>query len=90
MSKGLEELRSPAILRFPENDGVESVYGVEYVYTEKQINIISSELQAFELIKRLFEIDEEDFYFDEETGKYFFIGYEIKKEEYDFLKGVLL
>ena len=52
--------------------------------------IINEALNVLKIIKEALEICEEDFFHDEETGIYFFIGKPIEKEKYDLLKEVLL
>lgn len=47
-------------------------------------------LKALEIIKETLSIEEDDFYYDEESDKYFFVGSVINKDKYDLLKEVLL
>ena len=56
----------------------------------KDINNVGKRLKAFEIIKETLPIDEQDFFYDEETNKYFFIGREVSKDRFDLLKEVLL
>lgn len=49
-----------------------------------------NKIKALEIIKESLLIEENDFYYDEELDKYFFIGKVVSKEKYDLLKEVLL
>ena len=57
---------------------------------QRRLTIIEMTLKALEIIKETIPIKEEDFFYDEETDTYFFIGYEVSKNQYDLLKEVLL
>lgn len=56
----------------------------------KDVNNVAKRLKALRIIKDTLPIDEEDFYYDDITDKYFFVGNEISKDKYDLLKEVLL
>ena len=51
---------------------------------------IKKKLKALSTIKEVLPIEEEDFFYDKETVTYFFIGRKVSKEQFDFLKEVLL
>ena len=55
----------------------------------KDVLQISKELEALNIIKEIFPIEEEDFCYDKQTDTYIFLGYKVSKEEYDLLKEVL-
>lgn len=50
---------------------------------------VEKSLKTLEIIKKCLDVDKEDFYYDEETNTYFFIGVKISKEEYELLKEAL-
>ena len=64
---------------------------IDLLGTANKTNVQNQKkLKALDFIKETLPIDEEDFFFDKETNKYFFIGREVSKDRFDLLKEVLL
>lgn len=58
---------------------------VDRLYVSGALNQIEKELKAFEIIKKT--IHENDLF--EDFGSFYFVGIEISKDDFDFLKEVL-
>ena len=59
-------------------------------WLNERLDIIEKELAALQFLKKILPIIEYDFWYDEDTEKYYFMGAETTKENYDLLKEVIL
>ena len=90
MIKGLEVwkllreyLDKYTTLHLKEETHIESVEGYS-------LDTIEKELKALEIMTKSLGIGKEDFFYDNKTNTYYFVGGVITKEKYDLLKEVLL
>ena len=90
MTKGLESLKELGRFEISFLDEDNAITD-QVIKDTEEYKIIKKELEALEIIKEHFEIDDDDFFEMDYQGEhcYFFFGREIDKQKYDILKEVL-